>query len=123
WMAVFGTASLRAAPLNCDLTQYRPSKGLEAVVKQDALEVRWDGERDEKVRVLFAIEKGIPTVKQIGVMGRGREWRILARNVIPEFKVTTGVRRTNHGLPEEKRWDVFWDTPLNRSNEVRLFAA
>src|SRR5262249_8226732 len=34
-----------------------------------------------------------------------------------------GIRRTNHGLPEENRWEVFWDVPLNHTNEVRRFAA
>ena len=115
--------SLRAALLNCDFTQYRRTDGLEAVVHEQTLEVRWDGERGQKLRLLFEIEKGTPTIKEIGVMGRKQEWTVLARNVIPEFKVTTGVRRTNHGLPEENRWDVFWDTPLNRTNEVRRFTA
>jgi hypothetical protein len=42
---------------------------------------------------------------------------------MPGFDVTTGVRRTNHGLTEEKRWDVFWDVPLNHTNDVRRFVA
>src|SRR6266404_2124812 len=45
------------------------------------------------------------------------------RNLLPEFGVTTGIRRKNHGLPETNRWDVFWDVPLNHTNEVRRFAA
>ena len=42
---------------------------------------------------------------------------------MPVFGVTTGVRRTGHGLPESHRWDVFWDAPLNHPEEVRRSAA
>ena len=37
--------------------------------------------------------------------------------------MTTGVRRTGHGLTDEHRWDVFWDAPLNHAEEVRRFQA
>jgi hypothetical protein len=43
----------------------------------------------------------------------------LGRDLVPEFGVTTGVRRTGHGLDHEHRWDVFWDPPLNHPEEVR----
>jgi hypothetical protein len=43
----------------------------------------------------------------------------LGRDLVPEFGVTTGVRRTGHGLDHEHRWDVFWDAPLNHPDEVR----
>ena len=33
--------------------------------------------------------------------------------------VTTGIRRTGHGLDHEHRWDVFWDAPLNHPEEIR----
>ena len=35
------------------------------------------------------------------------------RNLIPEFTTVSGVRRAAHGLPDEHRWDVFWDAPLS----------
>ena len=54
---------------------------------------------------------------------KGGKWVTLGRDLIPEFGVTTGVRRTGHGLPESNRWDVFWDAPLNHPEEVRRSAA
>jgi hypothetical protein len=51
------------------------------------------------------------------------QWTALGRDLKPVFGVTTGIRRTNHGLPEENRWDVFWDVPLNHTNDVRRFTA
>ena len=71
----------------------------------------------------FAIVDGVPTVTELAVRKKGGKWVTLGRNLIPEFGVTTGVRRTGHGLPEENRWDVFWDAPLNHPEEVRRAAA
>src|SRR5262249_2831101 len=53
----------------------------------------------------------------------GEKWVTLGRNLIPDFGVTIGVRRTGHGLPESNRWDVFWDAPLNHPDEVRRATA
>jgi hypothetical protein len=53
------------------------------------------------------------------VRRKGGGWTTLGRDLVPEFGVTTGVRRTGHGLDHEHRWDVFWDAPLNHRDEVR----
>jgi hypothetical protein len=42
---------------------------------------------------------------------------------VPDFGVTTGIRRAGHGLDHEHRWDVFWDAPLNHPGEVRRSGA
>jgi hypothetical protein len=117
------SAVLNAAPLRCDLAQYQPLTGLAARVEMDDLVVEWDGESDQKLRARFAVRDGIPLVRELAIQPRAGAWRVLARDLTPEFRVTTGIRRTNHGLPEENRWDVFWDTPLNRPADVRRFAA
>src|SRR5262245_33023247 len=114
---------VNAQPLNCDLSQHRPQTGLTAAVEGDELVVRWDGESSQKLLARFVIRDGIPTVRELAVQPAGGQWQVLGRDLTPEFRVTTGIRRTNHGLPEENRWDVFWDTPLNRSNDVRRFTA
>ena len=63
---------------------------------------------------------GTPTILELAVRkAKEGAWKTLGRNLVPEFGVTTGVRRTGHGLPEENRWDVFWDAPLNHPEEVR----
>ena len=113
--------SFRAAALEFDLTRYQRQPGLEARAEQDALVVEWQGEADAQLRVEFVIEGGAPTVRQLSLRGQARAWTALGRNLKPLFGVTTGIRRTNHGLPEENRWDVFWDVPLNHTNEVRRF--
>src|SRR5262245_18037498 len=115
--------NLCGAALNCDLSEYRRQSDLEARVEKDALIVEWRGESNAQLRAEFVIEGGIPTVRELAVRNQARDWTMLGRNLKPVFSVTTGIRRTNHGLPEEKRWDVFWDVPLNHTNEVRSFAA
>jgi len=120
---ILSHASLSAAPRAYDLSQYKPLPGLMATVDGDDLVVGWDGESEQKLRARFAISNGVPTVRELAVQSSGKSWQVLARDLTPEFRVTTGIRRTNHGLPEENRWDVFWDTPLNRPDDVRRFTA
>src|SRR5262245_20611540 len=112
-----------AATFRCDLAQYQPAPGLVANIEMDELVVHWDGESGQKLRARFGIQDGIPVVRELAIQPSAGAWRVLARSLTPEFGVTTGIRRTNHGLPEENRWDVFWDTPLNRPGEIRRFAA
>jgi len=122
--AACGMAGLvHGSPLVYDLAQYQRAEGLEAAVEGESLMVQWQGEHGQWLRASFALENGRPTVRELSVRKTRGEWRALARNLAPEYTVTTGVRRTGHGLPEEKRWDVFWDTPLNRTEEVRRFTA
>jgi hypothetical protein len=115
--------SVCAAALDCDLTKYERQSGLEARVENGMLVVGWRGEADGQLRAEFVIEGGIPTVRELAVRSKTGQWATLGHNLKPVFGVTTGIRRTNHGLPEENRWDVFWDVPLNHTNEVRRFAA
>jgi len=114
---------LGASELTCDMTGYRAAPGLEARVENDALLVQWKGEAGQQLRASFAIENNRSVVRELAVQNKDRQWSTLGRNLVPEFGVTTGIRRTNHGLPETNRWDVFWDVPLNHTNEVRRFTA
>src|SRR3989441_12728869 len=127
WLVVaLATSAARlfgASELTCDMTGYRATHGLEARVEKDALLVQWNGEAGEQLRASFAIENNHPVVRELAVRNKDGRWSTLGRNLVPEFGVTTGIRRTNHGLPETNRWDVFWDVPLNHTNEVRRFTA
>ena len=118
-----GLFSGAAPPPACDMTGYRPQPGLEAFSQDGSLTVRWDGEKGQELLARFAIVNGTPTVRELAARKKGGEWATLGRDLVPEFGVTTGVRRTGHGLPYENRWDVFWDAPLNHAEEVRRFQA
>src|SRR5262249_8587942 len=88
-----------------------------------SLTVSWQGERGQESRAQFYIVDGTPTIRELATRSNGGEWMVLGRELVPEFGVTTGGRRTGHGLSHEHRWDVFWDAPLNRPEEVRRFKA
>jgi hypothetical protein len=112
-----------AKPPIVGLTGYRRQPGLEAAIKGETLTVHWDGESEQECRARLTVLEGVPTVKELSIRRKSGNWVTLGHNLIPEFGVTTGVRRTGHGLPESHRWDVFWDAPLNHPEEVRRATA
>ncbi len=112
-----------AKPPIVDLTGYRPQPGLQAAMEESTLTVRWDGESQQECLARFTVLDGVPTVRELAVRKKSGKWVRLGRDLIPEFGVTTGLRRTGHGLPESNRWDVFWDAPLNHPEEVRRSTA
>ena len=122
--SILGAARLlSAAPLIVDMSGYRATPQLEARVDNDALVVQWAGESNQQLRASFGIQNDTPIIREMAVRNQGRQWSALGPNLRPVFGVTTGIRRTNHGLPEENRWDVFWDVPLNHTNDVQRFSA
>jgi hypothetical protein len=112
-----------AKPPTVDLTAYRPQPGLQAAIENETLTIRWDGESQRECLARFTVLDGVPTVRELAGRKKGGKWICLGRDLTPEFGVTTGVRRTGHGLPESNRWDVFWDAPLNHPEEVRRSTA
>ena len=54
-----------AEPLNCSMTGYKAQPGLAAAVAEDTLTVTWDGDRNQEVRLRFAINGGTPTIRDI----------------------------------------------------------
>jgi hypothetical protein len=71
-----------------------------------------------------AADRGAPVYGSgTGVRRKGGEWTTLGRDLVPDFGVTTGIRRTGHGLDHEHRRDVSRDTPLNHPGEVRRSGA
>jgi hypothetical protein len=123
-------STLRAGPLTCDLSAYKPAAGLTAAVADDALTLTWDGDHNQELRLRFAIDSGTPTILELAVRHKAGRWGTLAANVIPEFRVMSGLRRMSNqqmsplrGLGVELtpavidtyRWDPFWDAPFDLS--------
>lgn len=112
WVVLWLGAVLPAAGLECGWRDYKAQPGLVAELREGSLSVTWDGERGEQLRMRLAVENGQPQIRELAVRRAGGNWSILGRELKPEFTVTSGVRRTGHGLPEELRWWVYWDAPL-----------
>ena len=126
--AVLLAATVAAAePLNCNLGAYKGQPGLTATAAGDVLTVTWEGDRKSEVRLRFAIDSGTPTIRELALRPAGGQWRVLATNVTPEFRVVSGIRRVTQqqtqpleGLKvpltaeklNEIKWEAFWDAPL-----------
>src|ERR1035441_8736551 len=106
-----GLFSGAAPPPACDMTAYHAQPGLEASSQEGSLNVRWNGEKGQELLATLAIVNGTPTVRELAIRKTGGAWGTVGRDLVPEFSLTTGVRRTGHGLSYENRWDVFWDAP------------
>jgi hypothetical protein len=117
-------------PLSCSLEGYRAQPGLTASAAGEALTVQWSGAGDEEFRVRFAVASGTPTFVDIGARRAGGAWGSLASDVVPDYRVVSGLRRMSNqqmaplrGLGVELtneiidryRWDPFWDAPLDLS--------
>ena len=75
----------------------------------------------------MTLNNGTPTIRDLDVRKKGAAWATLATNVIPEYRVVSGVRRIENEqleplkrlgvtiTPEnlgEYKWDAYWDAPL-----------
>jgi hypothetical protein len=125
-ISFFAPASCWCVALKCDLTEYKPRPGLTAVVEGEALIVTWTGANATELRARLNIVNGVPTIRDLGVR-TGAGWSILAENLQPEYRVTSGVRRMSEQqagplrqlgveitpeVIEKNKWYAFWDAPL-----------
>jgi len=123
----FAVAYPRAGALNCDLREYKAAEGLTASVDGDALVVSWMGERGTDIRATYAVDGGQPVIRDLAVRKNGAAWTTLGRNLVAEYRVTTGVRRMTdqqaqplrdagvqltQEVIDKNRWYAFWDSPL-----------
>ena len=92
-----------------------------------ALEVVWRGERQEQLRASFLVRDGQPSVGELAARKSGGSWIVLGQNLLPEFEITSGVRRLSEqqaaplrdlnikltpDVIEREKWNAFWDAPL-----------
>src|SRR6266576_1583768 len=98
-----GGVMAATAPLNCNLSGYQGAAGLNATLAGDALAVTWDGDRNQELRLRFAIDTGTPTIQELGVRKKGGAWGVVAANVTPEYRVASGRRRIDNEAEEGLR--------------------
>ena len=101
--AVLCSTAAMAANLNCDLSEYRSSDGLAATVNGAGLQLVWQGDRGRQLRALFTIRDGQPVVAELAVRNATGAWAVLARDLTPEFEVTSGRRRISEQQLEPLR--------------------
>jgi hypothetical protein len=119
---LFLSASAFAQDFHCDLREYKPLDGLKAEIAGNALRVSWRGERGDQLHAAFTLRDGQPVIAELGIRNA-----VLARNLTPEFEVTSGKRRLSEQqmaplralgialtpeVVEREKWNAFWDAPL-----------
>jgi len=119
-----------ADPLRCDLSGYKPVAGVTATTTATDLTVLWDGDRGQQVRLRWAILDGTPTIQELAVRRGNGAWAPLLVNVVPDFRVVSGLRRISNqqlaplrglgveltpAIVDKYRWEPFWDAPLDLS--------
>src|SRR5437870_4224904 len=70
-----------AAPLACDMSEYRASAGLRAALVDSGLMLEWAGAPGQDVRAQFAIDSGSPIVRELAVRAAGGAWIVLGRDL------------------------------------------
>jgi len=126
WVPAFAHAD----PLSCSLDGYKAQPGLTASQASDVLTLQWTGDRNQELRVQFALANGTPTIKELAVRKARGTWGVVATNAVSDYRVVSGLRRMSNqqmqplrGLGVELtseivdtyRWDPFWDAPLDLS--------
>ena len=99
-VAAFAASVTRGDPLTCDLSAYTSFPGLTATPSEESLDVRWQGEEDNELRMSLAIDAGTPVIRELMVRRKSGPWVSLGRDLRPEFHVTSGVRRRRAGGPQ-----------------------
>ncbi len=133
-MSVFcGRIHSLADPLNCNLAAYKAQDGLTAAVEDEILTIFWQGDLKNELRLKFIIDRGIPTVQELAIRSVNGQWKALASNLIPEFRIVSGIRRVTQQQTEpleklgvqltadklnEIKWEAFWDAPLFIKDEL-----
>jgi len=126
-MAILHASLALCQGVECDLHEYKPLDGLKAAVVAGELQVTWQGEGDQQLRAVFAVVKGQPVIRELALHKGAPGWKVLARNLSPEFDVVSGRRRLSEqqagplralGISltpeviEREKWNAFWDAPL-----------
>ncbi len=113
--------------LSCSMENYRTAEGLQASLQEGRLLVTWTGEGESELRVSFGLDSSRPVIRELAIRKGVGEWSVLGHNLLPEFNVTTGLRRISEqqlnpvrdlqrplsdDLVAREKWNVFWDAPL-----------
>ncbi len=125
--AVSVSLTVSAVPPDFDMDAYQAQPGLTAEVANDVLTVIWEGAHNEKFKLEFIINQGVPVIRTLDTRNSAGAWRTLLNGVAPEFRVVSGMRRVTQqqtepleklGIPltpeklDDIKWDAFWDAPL-----------
>lgn len=112
----------------CKMEKYVAREGLTATSDGSTVTTTWTGERGDDLRLVLTIVNGTPSIAAMAMRSPGKSWVTLTTDVVPEFNVTSGLRRISEqqlrplrelgiditpDVIEKEKWAVFWDAPLS----------
>src|SRR5260370_35317290 len=80
-----------ASGQNCDFKEYKAIDGLKAQMSGGALEIAWQVDSDQQLRVSFTIRNGQPTVHELAARTGQGNWIGWGRDITPEIKKRRGL--------------------------------
>ena len=91
-------SAAHADPMSCALDSVRAQPGLTVWQAGDVLTVQWDGDRNQQLRMQFALRQGTPTIHELAVRRPGSTggWGVVAADAIPDYRVISGLRRMSN---------------------------
>jgi hypothetical protein len=77
---------MTAQTFNCDLSGYKPTEGVKAEVKGNAVIFNWQGEAGQQLRAQFSLHDGRPLVQELAARSYGGAWIVLGKDLTPDFR-------------------------------------
>lgn len=112
----------------CDVKAYRAQDGLTAEVNDNGVVATWAGAAPgSQMRAVFVLQNGAPLIRELASRGGNGTWTPILRDVAPDFRLVSGLRRITDqqleplkklGTPitqaviDRYKWEAFWDAPL-----------
>jgi len=117
-----------AEAIPCDVKAYHAQDGLTATLNDNDLIVTWaSGAPGSQMRAVFVLQNGAPLIHELASNRGDGAWIPILRDVAPDFRVVSGLRRITDqqleplkklGTPitqaviDRYKWEAFWDAPL-----------
>ena len=117
-----------AEAIPCDAKAYRAQDGLSATLNDNDLIVTWaSAAPGSQMRAVFVLQNGAPLIHELASSRGDGAWIPILRDVAPDFRVVSGLRRITDqqleplkklGTPitqaviDRYKWEAFWDAPL-----------
>jgi len=90
------TTKLPADSINCALSDYHPIPGMDVSFEDDTVTVSWEGKETAQLRMRLIVSQGCPVIREFAIHKEDGRWITLGQDLVPEFGVTTGRRRSGH---------------------------
>ena len=108
-----GVTALSAAPLTCNLADYKAQPGLAATMADNTLTLNWDGDKGQELRLRLTLNGGTPTIRDLSIRHKGGPWNAVATDV------SAGIPHRDGETPHEQPADGAAEGPGHQHHARR----